>query len=234
MSAAKPRIHLKPAQDLSEGLDSEALADPTDTTIVHPVAPLFVPSARVSDDGAIPARELVSMSDPIILNVSGLPVPDAPEEEMDDPAAQGSDTPDEPDEPEETGKTGKTGEPDYDAEEIATAESTELETELESGLSDCIGHDPDARPAGVATLTLDEDPDTSLVGSIYLHMLSEHDVYFALGLVDDEAIEYHQQLHEEAEAAGLKIDHASGDWRFRPGRALANSLYNATLSPTCP
>jgi hypothetical protein len=78
----------------------------------------------------------------------------------------------------------------------------------------------DEQPA--AGLGLDDDPDTSLVGSIYLHMLSEHNCYGALRLSDDDAIALHQQLHKDQGQ-----DHGIADWRFRPGRALAASMLSA-------
>jgi hypothetical protein len=78
-------------------------------------------------------------------------------------------------------------------------------------------------------LSLDEDPDTSLVGSLYLHLLSEHNCYRALALSDDAAIELHQQLHREAGQ-----NHGIADRRFRPGRALAVSLRCSTDRPTEP
>ncbi len=80
-----------------------------------------------------------------------------------------------------------------------------------------------------ANYELNEDPDTSLVGSIYLHLLSEHNCYEALRLSDDDAIALHQQMHKDQAQS-----HPISDWRFRPGRALAASMRGCDTPPTTP
>lgn len=69
--------------------------------------------------------------------------------------------------------------------------------------------DEELEPAAV------EDSELSLVGSLYLHLLSEHHSYESLALEDDDAIGAHAQMHLEQEHA-----HGVRDWRFHPGRAL--------------
>jgi hypothetical protein len=73
----------------------------------------------------------------------------------------------------------------------------------------------------------DADEEMSLVGSLYLHLLSEHDCYDALGLEDEPAITLHEQFHADRECG-----HDVHDWRFRPQVALAASLYSAEFAGT--
>lgn len=73
---------------------------------------------------------------------------------------------------------------------------------------------------------LDDDPDTSLVASLHLHLLSEHYHHGALSLDDDEATAIHERLHVEADH-----EHWISDTRFRPGRALVVCL-QAVETPT--
>lgn len=82
---------------------------------------------------------------------------------------------------------------------------------------------------------LDQDPDTSLVPSLYLHLLSEHpgDGYGALRLEDDEAVSLHARLHASDIIRG-ELDHAVEDWRFRPGRALEAAMQSAEAPATTP
>lgn len=64
-------------------------------------------------------------------------------------------------------------------------------------------------------LTLNDDPDTSMVTSLILHLLSEHSIDDALSLPLDDADRLHRQLHQAAEQ-----NHHEQDLRFRPGRVL--------------
>lgn len=79
-----------------------------------------------------------------------------------------------------------------------------------------------------ADVGLDDDPETTLVGSIFLHLLSEHGVYHALSMSDDDAIAFHDELHTRLD--GPRQRHPVTDWRFRPKRALATSMRSAELS----
>lgn len=63
---------------------------------------------------------------------------------------------------------------------------------------------------------LDGDPDTSMVSSLYLHLISEHDITYALGMEMREANTLHRNLHE----ADPEIDHCSTDLRFRVRRSV--------------
>jgi hypothetical protein len=80
----------------------------------------------------------------------------------------------------------------------------------------------DVPPAAKATpvapepheLPLSEDPDTSLVQSVLLHLLSEHGAWTAIGMDRAGAIALHERLHRQA-AFGHEVD----DLRFRPALA---------------
>lgn len=74
-------------------------------------------------------------------------------------------------------------------------------------------------PNEAAELDLDTDPETSLVGSLYLHLLGEHNCYDALRLDDDDAVTMHDDLHSHGD-----YPHEAGDLRFRPARAMAASI----------
>jgi hypothetical protein len=77
-------------------------------------------------------------------------------------------------------------------------------------------------------LGLDEDPETALVGSLSLHMLSEHNISGALHLSHDALNAEHQRAHREHGQS-----HGIADWRFRPTRALAAAMlqYNEEETP---
>jgi hypothetical protein len=76
-------------------------------------------------------------------------------------------------------------------------------------------------------LSLDADPETSMVGSVFLHLLSEHLLYEALHLEEDEARLLHETIHAQAAFQSITIDHDLSDLRFRPRRALAASMRHA-------
>lgn len=63
--------------------------------------------------------------------------------------------------------------------------------------------------------TLDEDPDTSMVQSLRLHLVSEHAISDAVTMKELDAERLHRQLHLTAEQS-----HLQNDLRFRPGRVL--------------
>jgi hypothetical protein len=75
-------------------------------------------------------------------------------------------------------------------------------------------------PSGHSRLTagrtLSEDPDTSMVTSARLHLVSEHMVMDALHMDAADAAALHTDLHMHHE-----FDHPITDQRFRPGRILA-------------
>lgn len=66
---------------------------------------------------------------------------------------------------------------------------------------------------------LHEDEDTSMVESLALHLMSEHQQWAALQLDEQEAVDLHVALH-----ADQVCDHPVDDLRFRPGIALAGML----------
>lgn len=76
-------------------------------------------------------------------------------------------------------------------------------------------------------LSLESDPETSMVGSVFLHLLSEHQLYEALHLEEDEARLLHERMHAQAALLSITIDHDVADLRFRPRRALAASMRHA-------
>lgn len=63
---------------------------------------------------------------------------------------------------------------------------------------------------------LHDDPDTSMVTSMRLHLISEHFVLDALGMDPADAHAMHIDLHTRTMQA-----HPVSDTRFRPGRILA-------------
>lgn len=81
-------------------------------------------------------------------------------------------------------------------------------------------------PVGRHELSLDDDPDTSLVPSLVLHMLSEHGVHGVLLNDEDEAQAEHERLHQQSQQTHTLADH-----RFRPGRALATALHEPLDAP---
>lgn len=78
-------------------------------------------------------------------------------------------------------------------------------------------------------LDLDEDPDTALVGSLSLHMLSEHGISGALHLDEAALIGEHQRAHREHAQV-----HGIADLRFRPTRALAAAMLQYSEEETPP
>lgn len=83
-----------------------------------------------------------------------------------------------------------------------------------------VGEDSPTPLLGPARLTtgrpLAEDPDTSMVDSVRLHLISEHTVIDALTLDPADAAALHTELHMTEQ-----FEHPLTDLRFRPGRILA-------------
>lgn len=76
-------------------------------------------------------------------------------------------------------------------------------------------------------LALNEDPNTSLVGSVLLHVLSEHP-RSTIDLLDEPAvIAEHLRQHENE-----PHEHDLEDERFRPRRALAAAIGEQRFHPT--
>jgi hypothetical protein len=78
-------------------------------------------------------------------------------------------------------------------------------------------------------LDLDTDPDTSLVGSLSLHLLSEHAITGSLHLDEGALTAAHQRAHRDS-----KQIHAITDIRFRPVRALAAAMLSCHTSVSSP
>lgn len=64
-------------------------------------------------------------------------------------------------------------------------------------------------------VSLEADPDTSMVESLGLHLISEHDVPDSLALNEEDAASLHEHLHLQQELA-----HGPTDWRFRVHRGM--------------
>lgn len=80
---------------------------------------------------------------------------------------------------------------------------------------------------------LADDPETSMVESVFLHLLSEHDRYDALHLEEQDAFTMHARLHQDADEDGLDLDHSATDLRFRPAKALGKAMrYVQTVHET--
>lgn len=62
---------------------------------------------------------------------------------------------------------------------------------------------------------LDDDPDTSLVTSLRLHLISEHAIGEAITKPEGGLDRLHRQLHLAGEQT-----HVQNDFRFRPGRVM--------------
>ena len=75
--------------------------------------------------------------------------------------------------------------------------------------------------AASTSMSLNEDPQTSPVGSLYLHLLSEHGAYHALDVDEQKTATAHERLHAR------ESDHDVHDWRFRSARAVAASVFGA-------
>lgn len=73
-------------------------------------------------------------------------------------------------------------------------------------------------------ISLDLDPNASMVESVFLHLLSEHDLYEALHLSEQDAFALHGRLHAEAREQSLDLGHRDEDLRFRPAMALAAAM----------
>ncbi len=79
-----------------------------------------------------------------------------------------------------------------------------------------------AYPMTIAGMpTLDSDIDTSLVTSLPMHLISEHQIYGALRMSEREAVACHQQLHLKSPQ-----NHPVVDLRFRPGAAKSALMLN--------
>lgn len=70
-------------------------------------------------------------------------------------------------------------------------------------------------------LGLEADPDTSMVTSLRLHLVSEHDVWEGASLKADDAAALHAHLHAHGGHEDDQWGHHAGSTQFRPGRALA-------------
>lgn len=70
-------------------------------------------------------------------------------------------------------------------------------------------------------LALDDDSDTSMVTSLLLHLVSEHDVWSGASMRMREADALHRNLHEHPVDEDDAWGHDEDDIQFRPGRALA-------------
>lgn len=77
-------------------------------------------------------------------------------------------------------------------------------------------------------LPLGADPDTALVGSIFLHLLSEHERLDALHLNEQEAMALHDGLHLKQAEEGTE-EHPVADLRFRHRRAMAAAMRCAVM-----
>ena len=75
--------------------------------------------------------------------------------------------------------------------------------------------------APAADLKLGEDPDTSMLPAVQLHLVSEHGISAALHMDDATAAATHLRHHTHYEH-----DHTSTDWRFRPLRAVSTLMAN--------
>ena len=84
------------------------------------------------------------------------------------------------------------------------------------------------RTGGHAIPSLDEDEDTSMVTSLPLHLMSEHQIHDALRMDERDAQALHHRLHLETPQ-----NHPVHDLRFRPGMAksimIANSQRHAAV-----
>lgn len=140
-----------------------------------------------------------------------------PDEEIDDE----DDEDDEGDE-EPAAELGLT----YDISDLFDVQYDEIDEDGNTDVGRHSGEDTPG-PAGVEIETdqdyLDIDPDTSLVGSLSLHMLSEHSVSGLLHL-DPEALEAHHAYLHACQPHPGALAHPVGDIRFRPGAALAVAL----------
>lgn len=76
-------------------------------------------------------------------------------------------------------------------------------------------------PAVPEELSLDKDSDTSMVTSLGLHLVSEHEVWEGASLKRGDAASLHAHLHEHPVDEDDAWGHEEGSTQFRPGRALA-------------
>lgn len=74
-------------------------------------------------------------------------------------------------------------------------------------------------------LKLGEDPDTAMVDSLPLHLISEHDVPDSLCLSADDAASLHEHLHLQQDS-----EHAPHDLRFRVRRGLRAVMADIEMS----
>lgn len=65
---------------------------------------------------------------------------------------------------------------------------------------------------------------TSILGSVHLHLLSEHQVTNALSLDGTSAMNVHERLHSDLFDVADVPPHEAGDLWFRPARALSVTL----------
>jgi hypothetical protein len=89
--------------------------------------------------------------------------------------------------------------------------------------------EPDAQPGRPSEeamarvlAPLDEDEDTSMVTSLPLHLMSEHQIHDALQMDPRDALALHHRLHLESPQ-----NHPVHDLRFRPSMAKSNMLLNS-------
>jgi hypothetical protein len=113
-------------------------------------------------------------------------------------------------------------EPQYEDESVEDAEDDDAGDEVDQEEI----HDMGRHTGEPARASLDEDPDVSLVGSLSLHMLSEHGITGSLHLDEAALSELHQQLHAEHD-----LDHDVEDLRFNPIRALEVAMFNRSPAP---
>lgn len=81
---------------------------------------------------------------------------------------------------------------------------------------------PGRRITATHLRSLDEDEDTSMVTSLRLHLLSEHQVHGALLMDERDLLALHQRLH-----LASPQNHPIHDLRFRPIVAKSAALLNS-------
>lgn len=96
----------------------------------------------------------------------------------------------------------------------------EIEPDSETGSTLEQVDEPAATSAII--MSLDDDEDTSMVTSLPLHLMSEHQIHDALRMDPRDAATLHERLHLDTPQ-----NHPVQDLRFRAGMAKANMLLNS-------